>query len=309
MLKSNGERRRKSSIQQQQQQRRRRPFVVSRRLVERNAIIVALFVAWAWIMVGLGVLIFHGYLANRNLLNHNPRAQQQQQEQLPGRDNLLNHNPQTPQQPQRGKEHALFAQNDIHPAESPMLIFTCRRANYLRTTLETILEYIPDDCSIGCPLIISQDGKNEQVAAEIKSFQQKFQQQKGIPVVHLEHASALRGGVNAYQALAVHYGWALRKVFNGEAKTSYDVLPGRVLILEEDIRIAPDFFSYMAAMAPVLESDKSLFAVSAFNDNGFEHAVKDTSRVLRSDFFPGLGWMMSRKLWDQELNAKWPNGY
>jgi len=75
------------------------------------------------------------------------------------------------------------------------------------------------------------------------------------------------------------------------------------------LHIAPDFFDYFGAMAPILEKDKSLLAVSAFNDNGFQEVVKDSTRVLRSDFFPGLGWMMTRKLWTNELQLKWPGGY
>ena len=29
--------------------------------------------------------------------------------------------------------------------------------------------------------------------------------------------------------------------------------------------------------------------------------VKDTRRLFRTDFFPGLGWMLRRQLWEQEL--------
>ena len=28
--------------------------------------------------------------------------------------------------------------------------------------------------------------------------------------------------------------------------------------------------------------------------------------LYRTDFFGGLGWMMTRKLWVEELMAKWP---
>ena len=31
-------------------------------------------------------------------------------------------------------------------------------------------------------------------------------------------------------------------------------------------------------------------------------------QVVRSDFFPGLGWMMNRQLWN-EIGATWPTGY
>jgi len=126
---------------------------------------------------------------------------------------------------------------------------------------------------------------------------------------------------NAYQALAVHYGWALRQILGerGVVETRFGVPPPRrVLILEEDLHVAPDFFQYFKATAPLLDQDEmkkngndvsSLFAVSAFNDNGYEDRVKDAARIVRSDFFPGLGWMMTRKLWLDELQDKWPDGY
>ena len=36
--------------------------------------------------------------------------------------------------------------------------------------------------------------------------------------------------------------------------------------------------------------------------------VGDSTAVYRSDFFPGLGWMLNRKLWN-ELGSKWPEAY
>lgn len=37
--------------------------------------------------------------------------------------------------------------------------------------------------------------------------------------------------------------------------------------------------------------------------------VKNGSSILyRTDFFPGLGWMMTKELWD-ELGPKWPRSY
>ena len=35
-------------------------------------------------------------------------------------------------------------------------------------------------------------------------------------------------------------------------------------------------------------------AASAWNDNGIKSLVKDPRALYRSDFFPGLGWMLSR---------------
>eukprot|EP00526_Cylindrotheca_closterium_P010215 CAMPEP_0113646964 /NCGR_PEP_ID=MMETSP0017_2-20120614/24838_1 /TAXON_ID=2856 /ORGANISM="Cylindrotheca closterium" /LENGTH=381 /DNA_ID=CAMNT_0000558949 /DNA_START=136 /DNA_END=1281 /DNA_ORIENTATION=+ /assembly_acc=CAM_ASM_000147 len=189
--------------------------------------------------------------------------------------------------------------------ESPLIIFTCERASYLQTTLSDIFKYIPRPCTFGCPIIVSQDGENSDVDNVVNEFQQKFAS-IGIPLFHIHHKQALKSAGGAYQALAKHYGWALSQVFDGRINAELP-MPKRIIILEEDLHIAPDFFGYMAATSKILDKDSSLFAVSAFNDNG--HLVNNPKRTLRSDFFPGLGWMMKRSLWKNELEAKWPKGY
>lgn len=189
--------------------------------------------------------------------------------------------------------------------ESPLLVFTCQRASYLETTLTDILNYIPNPCEFGCPIIVSQDGENPDVHSVINQFQKKFAS-IGVPLFHIKHKQESRSVGGAYQALAKHYGWALSQAFNGRIHGDLP-MPKRVIILEEDLHISPDFFGYMAATSKILDNDSSLFAVSAFNDNG--HLVNNPKRLLRSDFFPGLGWMMTRSLWKSELEAKWPGGY
>ncbi|KAK8825671.1 hypothetical protein WA577_000842 [Blastocystis sp. JDR] len=82
----------------------------------------------------------------------------------------------------------------------------------------------------------------------------------------------------------------------------------QVIILEDDLEIAPDFFEYFDATSPLLWTDSSLFCISAWNDNGQANHVSDAERLYRSDFFPGLGWMLTRTLW-QELGASWPPAY
>ena len=39
-------------------------------------------------------------------------------------------------------------------------------------------------------------------------------------------------------------------------------------------------------------------AISAWNDNGLQPLVKNPEALFRSDFFPGLGWMLSRAIWE-----------
>ena len=202
--------------------------------------------------------------------------------------------------------------NNHHIHDSPLIIFTCERPEYLSQTLQDIYNYIPRPCSFGCPIVVSEDGNHDEIQAVIYDYKKKFDAE-GIPLVHIHHSqqqqSSLRGGDGgggggAYEALSKHYHWALSQVFRG--KIGYP-MPNRVVILEEDIHISPDFFSYMWATSKILDNDQSLYAVSAFNDNG--HYATDPKRLLRSDFFPGLGWMMTRSLWFDELEDKWPVAY
>ena len=223
--------------------------------------------------------------------------------------------------------------------DSPLIIFTCQRADYLRQTLTAVWNYHPanknkhdgDDGgggynNIAYPIVISQDGENKDVRAVVIEFMHKFHE-VGVPFIHATHGKlkplpknlgGVNGVNNAYRDLAVHYGWALNRLFDGTTykKAGYDSssssteLPPcqRVIILEEDIKVAPDFFSFMHAMAPLLESDPTLLAVSAYNDNGKKGIVSNGTRVVRSDFFPGLGWMMNRRVWN-EIGPKWPDTY
>lgn len=74
--------------------------------------------------------------------------------------------------------------------------------------------------------------------------------------------------------------------------------------------MAPDFFEYFKALHPVLKSDQTLWCVSAWNDNGRNGYVDPAKSELlyRTDFFPGLGWMLLKEIWI-ELEPKWPASF
>lgn len=63
------------------------------------------------------------------------------------------------------------------------------------------------------------------------------------------------------------------------------------------MELAPDFFLYFEATSLLLSSDPSLFCISSWNDHGQARLVQNESALLRSDFFPGLGWMLTRDFW------------
>ena len=58
-----------------------------------------------------------------------------------------------------------------------------------------------------------------------------------------------------------------------------------------------DFFAYFEAGAKLLDEDSTLYTISSWNDHGQRQFVADPTRLERSDFFPGLGWMLSNSLW------------
>ncbi|KAL7181284.1 hypothetical protein ACSBR1_040207 [Camellia fascicularis] len=104
-----------------------------------------------------------------------------------------------------------------------------------------------------------------------------------------------------YYKIARHYKWALDQLF-------YKHNFSRVIILEDNMEISPDFFDYFEAAVALLESDKSIMAVSSWNDNGQKQFVQDPCKFIWCLFFPGLGWMLAKSTWD-ELSPKWPKAY
>lgn len=80
-----------------------------------------------------------------------------------------------------------------------------------------------------------------------------------------------------------------------------------IICIVDDLDVSPDFFEYFLGTYPLLVKDPSLWCVSAWNDNGKAELVDENSPDLlyRTDFFPGLGWMLRRELW-LELQPKWP---
>jgi hypothetical protein len=68
---------------------------------------------------------------------------------------------------------------------------------------------------------------------------------------------------------------------------------------------SPDFVAYFKQTAVLLERDPSLWCVSTWNDNGMAKIAKDPKRLFRTSYFPGLGWMLRRELWE-EIGPHWP---
>jgi len=191
------------------------------------------------------------------------------------------------------------AQNTPQKPVIPVLLFSCNRVTVNRA-LDLLLAYRPDKELY--PIIVTQDCGHAETRQVIEGY--------GDQIIYIRQPDLSEPAVppkekkfKGYFKIARHYGWALNHTF---MELGYD----QVVVVEDDLEISPDFFEYFTATLPILNSDESLWCVSAWNDNGKTGLINESSPELlyRTDFFPGLGWMLTKKLW-AELMVKWPKSY
>jgi hypothetical protein len=91
----------------------------------------------------------------------------------------------------------------------------------------------------------------------------------------------------------------------------FDDNPGAeyAIILEDDMIFSRDLLNYFAQVAELYDLDSSIYCISSYNDNGFEGRVMNMSVLHRTDFFIGLGWLVSRKILFQDWLPQWPDDH
>jgi len=181
----------------------------------------------------------------------------------------------------------------------PVSMFACNRVTVSKA-LEALLSIRKDKQKF--PIIVSQDCGHAETAQVIQSYGDEIQYIQQPDLSHIDVPKKEKR-FQGYFKIARHYGWALNQVFN---VMNYQ----QVIIVEDDLLAAPDFYEYFEATLPILKADKSLWCVSAWNDNGKGGLIdKSTPELLyRTDFFGGLGWMLTKELWS-EIGPKWPKSY
>ncbi|KAI2809946.1 Protein O-linked-mannose beta-1,2-N-acetylglucosaminyltransferase 1 [Blomia tropicalis] len=165
----------------------------------------------------------------------------------------------------------------------PIIIVASNRPQYLYRMLRTLLS------ARGCnPSMITVfiDGYFDEPLEVTKLF--------GLRGIH--HTPI--GVKNA--RISQHYKASLTATFNLFPDAEY------AIVLEEDLDVSPDFFSYFAQTMHLLDTDESLYCISAWNDQGYEHTTADPALLYRVETMPGLGWLLSRKLYKEELETRWP---
>ncbi len=179
----------------------------------------------------------------------------------------------------------------------PIVLLTCNRANLLEQTLGSLFAVrgVTKDS-----VVVIQDGR----AADV----QNVVQQHGLKLVQNAPASDVERqrlrGLDGAARIAMHYRFSLSKAFDELFPTA-----PCVIVVEDDLLFSPDFLEYFMAVGPVLDVDNSVFVVSAWSDNGYIGRVDDPLALSRTEFFPGLGWLLSRRLYKDELEPKWPRNH
>jgi len=81
-----------------------------------------------------------------------------------------------------------------------------------------------------------------------------------------------------------------------------------LIIISENEVVSPDILVFFAQLEPLLHKDRTLWCVSAWNDNGFAPYVADLTALLRTDWFPGVAFMLRAELFQPggELLRSWP---
>ncbi|KAI6654145.1 Protein O-linked-mannose beta-1,2-N-acetylglucosaminyltransferase 1 [Oopsacas minuta] len=165
----------------------------------------------------------------------------------------------------------------------PVAVIASNRPRYLFRMLRTLLSARG---SLRHLITVYIDGGFEQVRDVCSLLQVNYKQNTPI------------SSKNA--RITQHYKTTLLHLFDSNPRADYGI------IIEEDLDIAADFFSYFSQTMHLLKEDSSLFCISAWNDQGYEHSSNDPSLLYRVETMPGLGWMLEKTLFVEELLPQWP---
>lgn len=182
---------------------------------------------------------------------------------------------------------------------APVVVVAHNRAQYLARCILTLLRYWHEDPynEVKFPIYISVDGEDHHTLL----FSSILSRASNVQVIHNLQDEAVCRAHGGYCHLSQHYKMLLRLFFECHSAP-------RLIFIEEDLEVSPDFFSYFQATATLLDTDKSLLCVSAWNDHGQQGRAGNVTALYRTDVMPGLGWMVTSAV-GRELLLTWPRLY
>ncbi|KAK3865366.1 hypothetical protein Pcinc_029025 [Petrolisthes cinctipes] len=171
--------------------------------------------------------------------------------------------------------------------EVPVLIIASSRPQALYRCLLTILK--------------QEGGKRDRILVVIDGYNTEI-----VSLLHLLKINYLINNMEGIEfvssgaRISHHYRYALHSVFLAFPQAS------RAIVLEEDLLVAPDFFSYFNQTSWLLDVDPSLYCISAWNDLGALHSAHHPYSLRRVETHSGYGWMITRPLFE-EIYDQWPS--
>ncbi|CAF1046192.1 unnamed protein product [Adineta ricciae] len=182
----------------------------------------------------------------------------------------------------------------------PIVVFACNRPRALQMHIEALLK-IRKDPQLN-PIIVSLDCNDPATIEVAKKFGDKIKQIIQLPNLGPLHIVPSEQQLVGYYKIARHYNYSLNYVLN---VLNYEA----IIITEDDLEVSPDFLNYFQALYPLLKVDKTIWCISAWNDNGIDKKIERNASLLhRSDFFPGLGWLLTRTFFN-EVKHRWPRAF
>lgn len=182
----------------------------------------------------------------------------------------------------------------------PVVVFGCNRPRALQTHIDSLLR-IRKNPELH-PIIASLDCHHDGTIQVAKDFGSKIQTIIELPDLGPIHVPEKFSHMSGYYKIARHYNYSINYVLN---ILNYEA----IIITEDDLELSPDFLDYFQTLYPLLIHDKTLWCISAWNDNGIDKKIARQPTLLhRTDFFPGLGWLLTKTIWN-EIKANWPSGF
>lgn len=172
----------------------------------------------------------------------------------------------------------LAAPDKAQSAYAPVLVFCYRRPDHLRQTLASLMRCDGFEQS---PIIVFCDGPR--VAEEITAVEKTR-----------ATAMALLGDCAEYRFSDVNQGLA-RSVISGVSEVVARF--GRVIVVEDDLELAPTFLTYMNQALEHFAENAAVFQVSGYMFDVPE--LKSRSDAVLLPMIVSWGWATWKRAWDQ----------
>ncbi|CAK9077112.1 unnamed protein product [Durusdinium trenchii] len=197
------------------------------------------------------------------------------------------------------------ASQDVPSSDVAIVVLAHNRKNDLSICLDSLLR-LPDAKLFQVYVSLDDDSAYSEMQEAVINISGHYGQEIGVWFVKpravnfaVDNGEQQKWFKTSTGKIAHHYWSAFERVF---MKQQHDA----AIFLEEDLVVAPDFLALFRSTAWVLAEDPSVWCVSAWNDGGFAFAVSDQCRLFRTTYFPGLGFLLQRKVWIR-LREEWPS--